>query len=555
MFLFVNNIKNCYNKGEELGGIIVSSYITEFVVKNKRSLFFIIIFFIINIISSLPLPYLSKIIIDDIIIPKNYEILYKVLLIFLIIIIIIIIQVLGNYISNYLSIKLIQNYIYSLKKILYNKIFNSKVKFNNIDIGNSQTILTNDTSVVAVYSYSIFWSISTNIVLLIAYSFIMFAINNILFLINVILMPFVVYVYMKIGAKIEEKTTELQLNKDSTSTVIYENLFNSREVKVNDIFNFRKNKINTIFNQNKQLSITQNKLILIMNTILSFVISIAPIIIFIVGITFIKNGKISIGELITFVSYQGLMFSPIQSLMQSFSSYKILVVSYNRLKYFLEETRDICKTQNQIEKNNEIIINNFSVKFPWGDSLSVPKFSCREGDLVYISGNNGVGKSLFANILSGLTDDCLDLVGKLTVPKKLSLLTGESIIYTDSLINNVLLGEKYDIDKLDKIINMLNIKTLIANKEQIIMPVSLSSGEKEKIIFARELYREPKFIIADEAFSSIDKKTRNNIIKYCLERKISLIIISHYDEILINLREVKQYKIEKENKNIYVEEV
>lgn len=99
MFLFVNNIKNCYNKGEELGGIIVSSYITEFVVKNKRSLFFIIIFFIINIISSLPLPYLSKIIIDDIIIPKNYEILYKVLLIFLIIIIIII-QVLGNYISN-----------------------------------------------------------------------------------------------------------------------------------------------------------------------------------------------------------------------------------------------------------------------------------------------------------------------------------------------------------------------------------------------------------------------------------------------------------------------
>ena len=94
----------------------MSSYITEFIVKNKRSLFFIIIFFIINIISSLPLPYLSKIIIDDIIIPKNYEILYKVLLIFLIIIIIIIIQVLGNYISNYLSIKLMQNYMYSLKK-------------------------------------------------------------------------------------------------------------------------------------------------------------------------------------------------------------------------------------------------------------------------------------------------------------------------------------------------------------------------------------------------------------------------------------------------------
>lgn len=50
MFLFVNNIKNCYNKGGESGGIIASSYITEFVVKNKRILFFIIISFIINII-------------------------------------------------------------------------------------------------------------------------------------------------------------------------------------------------------------------------------------------------------------------------------------------------------------------------------------------------------------------------------------------------------------------------------------------------------------------------------------------------------------------------
>ena len=45
MCLYVNNIKNGYNKGEELGGVITNSYITEFIVKNKRSLFFIIIFF------------------------------------------------------------------------------------------------------------------------------------------------------------------------------------------------------------------------------------------------------------------------------------------------------------------------------------------------------------------------------------------------------------------------------------------------------------------------------------------------------------------------------
>ena len=525
--------------------------IIQYLICKKNILLVIGVFFIINIISSVPLPYLSKIIIDDIIIPKNYELLSKISLIFLIIIFI---QLIGNYISNYLSIKLIQDYIYFLKKILYDKIFNSKVKFNNIDIGNTQTILTNDTTVVATYSYSIFWSLATNIVLLVVYSIIMFVINNILFLISVILLPMVIYLYIKIGVKIEEKTTELQLNKDNTSTLIYENLFNSREVKVNDILNFRKNKINTIFYRNKQLSIVQNKLILIMNVISSFIISISPIIIFIVGIEFIKNGKISIGELITFVSYQGLMFSPIQSIMQSFSSYKMLMVSYNRLKYFLEDITDITKNRVLLTNNNEIIINNLTVNFFWGGILSVPKFSCKVGDVIYISGNNGVGKSIFANILSGLTDECLSLRGELIIPRNVSLLSGESIIYTDSLINNILLGSKYDIYKLEEIINILCIERLMINREEIISPVSLSSGEKEKIIFARELYKEPAFIIVDEAFSSIDKITRNNIIKYCVERRISLIIISHYNEILMNLREVKQFKIEKEGKYILIKE-
>lgn len=64
----------------------MESYITKFLMKKKKILLGITIFFIMNIMSSIPLPYLSKIIIDDIIIPKNYEMLYKVLLLFLFII-------------------------------------------------------------------------------------------------------------------------------------------------------------------------------------------------------------------------------------------------------------------------------------------------------------------------------------------------------------------------------------------------------------------------------------------------------------------------------------
>ena len=159
--------------------------------KNKKILFLIGVFFTLNILSSIPLPYLSKVILDDIIIPKKYELIYKILTIFLVIVFL---QLVGNYISNYLSIKFIQDYIYSLKRVLYNKIFSSKCKFNNIDIGNAQIILTNDTTIVASYSYGIFWSVALNSVLIIAYTVIMFAINTKLFFINIIMLPFIVYI-------------------------------------------------------------------------------------------------------------------------------------------------------------------------------------------------------------------------------------------------------------------------------------------------------------------------------------------------------------------------
>ena len=520
--------------------------------KNKKILFLIGVFFTLNILSSTPLPYLSKVILDDIIIPKKYELIYKILTIFLVIVFL---QLVGNYISNYLSIKFIQDYIYSLKRVLYNKIFSSKCKFNNIDIGNAQIILTNDTTIVASYSYGIFWSVALNSVLIIAYTVIMFAINTKLFFINIIMLPFIVYIYINIGKKIEMKTTELQVNKDVTSTVIYENLFNSREIKVNDILDYRKQKITSVFKENKKLSIRQNKLVLYLNMLLSFIISISPIIIFAVGVSFIKDGLMSIGELITFVSYQGLMFSPLQSVLESYSNYKILKASYNRLRSFIEEIDCVGINNEVVIGNDEISVNNLIARFSWGDSLNVEKFNCKAGEIVCIKGDNGVGKSLFSNVLSGLTEDCMELNGELRLPKNISLLTGESIIYTDSLINNILLGSEYEENRLENIISLLELKSFINNREETITPMSFSSGEKERILFARELYKNPSFLIIDEAFSSIDKKTRDKILDYCYEKKIGLIIISHYNEISANVREVKNYNINKDEKNIVVKEV
>lgn len=109
--------------------------------------------FIVCILSSLPLPYFSKYIIDDVIYLEKYDKISEILCIF---IFFIIINFVSSLYTNYLSVKFIQEIIYELKLLIYNKIFTGKTKFSNKDIGNSQIILTNDTNIVASGMYRLF---------------------------------------------------------------------------------------------------------------------------------------------------------------------------------------------------------------------------------------------------------------------------------------------------------------------------------------------------------------------------------------------------------------
>lgn len=158
--------------------------------------------FIVCILSSLPLPYFSKYIIDDVIYLEKYDKISEILCIF---IFFIIINFVSSLYTNYLSVKFIQEIIYELKLLIYNKIFTGKTKFSNKDIGNSQIILTNDTNIVASGMYRLFWGISLNIILLLAYVIILININLNLFLINLILIPLLITLYIFIGKKIELK--------------------------------------------------------------------------------------------------------------------------------------------------------------------------------------------------------------------------------------------------------------------------------------------------------------------------------------------------------------
>ena len=346
------------------------------------------------------------------------------------------------------------------------------------------------------------------------------------------------------------KTIELQKNKDESSMIIYENYINAREIKVNDLLNFRFINLNKIFYSNKKLNIEQTVMIAILNLILGIVVTASPILVFIFGVKYIQNGELTIGNLISFISYQSLLFAPIRVIMDSYPNYKIIKASYIRLNniFNLDYKRISCTKK----MKDSIILKNLSLETKYSFNFVIPNFILKSGDIVTISGSNGVGKSVFSNFLSGLFSDFNDIKGKYNLISELALITNESIVYGDTLKNNVFMGKNENINKLYELLRLVDLEYFIGRENEYLHSSSLSSGQIKKISIIRELYGEKKLYILDEVLSVIDENTRNKVINYCKNRKIALVIISHNIE--IKETEVKKYKLIKEKDNIILRE-
>ena len=119
-------------------------------------------------------------------------------------------------------------------------------------------------------------------------------------------------------------------------------------------------------------------------------------------------------------------------------------------------------------------------------------------------------------------------------------------ILDDTILENITFGEKKEINdfkKIEKVLKQTSLDKFInslPNKLETIVGSNakkISGGQAQRIALARALYRDPEILILDEATSSLDAKTENEIIEYIysLKNNKTIIIVSHNEEILNNV--------------------
>lgn len=281
------------------------------------------------------------------------------------------------------------------------------------------------------------------------------------------------------------------------------------------------------------------------------------------GVKFVLNGELTIGELITFTAYLGLLIWPMLAFGWLFNILERGRASYDRVKRLFAEKPDIIDYPEAIDQvpTGDITFALHEFTYP-GASTPVLKnihFTLKRGGTLGIVGKTGAGKTTLLKLLirefEGF-DGSVFIEGKNLHDYKLEKLREaigyvpqEHFLFSASVAENIAFA-KPDASPEDirHVAEMARIdhdiiqftdgyNTIVGERG-----VSLSGGQKQRISIARALMMEPEILILDDSLSAVDAKTEEELLtslKENRENKTTIITahrlssIQHADAILV----------------------
>lgn len=219
----------------------------------------------------------------------------------------------------------------------------------------------------------------------------------------------------------------------------------------------------------------------------------------------------------------------------------------NMLEEF-EKSNEI-KKELTVEKINNIVLKNVSLSYDNQKVLDQINLEIKPKISVALVGESGAGKTTLANVICGLI---MPQEGEIIFDDNKSIsqyninsyrnlvgyITQESVIFDDTLYNNITFWKQKNAENLEKFWNTIEMSSLknfvesLENKEDAPLGnngILISGGQKQRISIARELYKDSELLIMDEATSALDSETEK-IIKDNIETlhgKYTMIIIAH----------------------------
>lgn len=274
---------------------------------------------------------------------------------------------------------------------------------------------------------------------------------------------------------------------------------------------------------------------------------------------------VTLSELTALLAPVFMAYRPLKDLAKVFTALQKSMAGADRFFELLDTHMELPEKENAIEKKDftdRILLDKVAFAYtPDKEILSEMSFEIRKGEMVAVVGETGSGKSTIANLLARFYDvtsgtvtiDGIDVRDmKISSLRELIGIVGQHpVIFNESIAYNISYGSpdatQEEIEKAAVLANAHSFITGGNHPEGYDSPCGengcrLSGGEKQRLIIARAILRNPPILILDEATSALDTVTERMVqdaLNKAMENRTVFAIahrlatIRHADRILV----------------------
>lgn len=349
--------------------------------------------------------------------------------------------------------------------------------------------------------------------------------------------------------KSQESFTELsEFVQESTDSIRTMKAFAGEEVQIEE-FDKKNDSVRT-----NNLRVIRNQSL--MDVLITLGFGIAYAITLLGGSNLVIAGEMSIGDLVAFTGYLGVLAMPVFWFPWLLTRFKKIRVSAERLSELVnlpEEDIEVHDTKDYGSLNGDIKINDLTYNYPGYIErvLEHINIDIKQGESLGIIGVVGSGKTTLMNLLLKLYNVergkiFIDGVDINDIPTKkirdnICYITQDNFLFSASLKENInLFKDEYKDSEIEESTKMAMIYEEISEMQEGIHTVigekgiDLSGGQKQRVVISRAFLNNSNIVIFDDTFSALDNRTEQHVlnnIKKLTKDKTCIIISNRISDI------------------------
>ena len=256
-------------------------------------------------------------------------------------------------------------------------------------------------------------------------------------------------------------------------------------------------------------------------------IALGYVFLFLCAVYWMKEGSVTVGEILAFISYIGLFWQPIRSLVSLYNQIINNLTAAARVFEIMDEKSDILEDENAFDikvEKGDVEFRNVTFSYPDDEDTNIVEnlsFSVSGGETVALVGPTGAGKTTIINMIARFYDsvegeiliDGQDIrkASFSSLRSAVSVMPQDSVLFSGTIRENLMYGREVEDSVMEDKIRELGLSSLIeslpSGYDTLVKDAGLSSGQKQLIALARTMIADPKILILDEATSNVDTRT------------------------------------------------